>query len=251
MATVFQTLTFLVLFQILFISLFLITSKKGRPLSNYLLTFFFLSLGVGLLDYFFFISGFFDQRTQYAFILNSLVIFHAPLLLLYSQSLTSPSFKLKPLHLLHAVPYLIIMVLLIIFYYSQPTASQEWTLEDVRRGKDFTNIMISVFGLVYELVYLLAIKLTIKNYRNVIKEQFSNINSINLSWLNFLVNVFMISFSASTVANVIRHSPIEHLDKGAIIVGLVGLLFFINMVLLKGLHQNEIFLGTHSKPTNK
>jgi AraC-like DNA-binding protein len=34
-------------------------------------------------------------------------------------------------------------------------------------------------------------------------------------------------------------------------VGLVGLLFFINSVLLKGLHQNEIFLGAQPNSANK
>jgi len=243
MNTVFQILTALVLFQILFISIFLFTSKKGRRLSNNLLAFFFLSLGTGILDYFLLISGFFDQATQYAFILNSLVIFHAPLLLLYAQSLTNRDFRFRLVHLLHALPFVVIMFLLIRFYYSQSVERQEWTLEGVREGRDIINIMISVIGLIYELGYLLAIKIRLRRYRQLIKEQFSNIEKINLNWLNFLVNVFLISFVASVIANIIRHSQPGLLTEGAIIIGLIGLLVFINMVLFKGLHQNDVFLG--------
>jgi len=52
------------------------------------------------------------------------------------------------------------------------------------------------------------------------------------------------------VSNAVRHSQFEHLEEGAIIVGLTALFLFISSVLLKGLHQNEIFLGSHPKPPN-
>lgn len=251
MPELFQILTLLVLFQLFFISFFLFFSKKGRKLSNYLLAFFFLSLASGLLDYYLLVSGFFESNTQYALFLNSLVIFHAPLLLLYTQSLTVKKFRLKSVHLLHALPFVIALVLLFIFYYNQTPEMQKWVLEDVKKGKDLSTIMISVFGFIYELSYLLAIKIRIRNYRETILEHFSNLSKINLNWLNFLVNVFVISVLASTLANVLRHSQLIRLDQGAIIVGLGGLLFFINSVLLKGLHQNEIFLGAQPNSANK
>lgn len=247
MNSVYQILTGLALFQLLFISAFLFTSRKGRRLSNNLLAFFFLSLASGLLDYFLLISGFFDQRTQYAFIFNSLVIFHAPLLLLYTQSLTIAHFRLRPIHLLHALPFVIIIFLLIIFYYGQSPERQAYTIESVREGKDIVNIMISVIGLIYILGYLLAVKNRIGKYRKFIKEQFSNIDKINLNWLNFLVNVFLISIVASGIANILRHSQSGLLNEAAIIVSVIGLLVFISMVLFKGLHQNEVFLGAVPK----
>ena len=234
MPELFKILSLLVLFQLFFISFFLFFSKKGRRLSNYLLAFFFLSLSSGLLDYYLLISGYFEVNTQYALLLNSLVIFHAPLLLLYTQSLTDEKFKLKTIHLLHALPFAIALVLLYIFYYSQSPEMQKWVLEDVKKGKDLSTIMISVFGFIYELSYLLAIKIRIRNYRETI---------VDLNWLNFLVNVFIISVLASSFSNILRHSQLISFDQGAIVVGLVGLLFFISSVLLKGLHQNEIFLG--------
>ena len=249
MPDLFQILTLLVLFQLFFISFFLFFSKKGRKLSNFLLAFFFLSLASGLLDYFFLISGYYEARPQYALFLNSLVIFHAPLLLLYTQSLTSENFRLKPIHLLHALPYLVILILLYIFYYTQSPEMQKGVLEDVKEGKDLSTILITAFGFIYVLSYLLAIKIRIRNYRETIVEEFSNLDKINLNWLNFLVNVFIISVLASTLANVLRHTQLIRLDQGAIVLGLVGLLFFISSVLMKGLHQNEIFLGARRNST--
>jgi len=249
MTELFQILTLLVLFQLFFISFFLFFSKKGSKLSNFLLAFFFLSLASGLLDYYLLISGYFETNTQYALFLNSLVIFHAPLLLLYTHSLTSKNFRIKFIHLLHALPFVFILVLLFIFYYNQTPEMQKWVLDDVKEGKDLSTIMISVFGFIYELTYLLAIKIRIRNYRETIVQQFSNLDKINLNWLNFLVNVFIISVLASTFANVLRHSQLIRMDQGAIVFGLIGLLFFISSVMLKGLHQNEIFLGAQRSPS--
>jgi AraC-like DNA-binding protein len=249
MTELFQILTLLVLSQLFFISFFLFFSKKGNRLSNFLLAFFFLSLASGLLDYYLLISDFFEDKTQYALFLNSLVIFHAPLLFLYTQSLTFKKFRLKFIHLLHALPFVIVMVLLLIFYYNQTPELQKWVLEDIKKGKDLVTIMISAFGFIYVLSYLLAIKIRIRNYRKTIMEQFSNLDKINLNWLNFIVNIFIISVIASTFSNILRHSQLISMDQGAIIFGLIGLLFFISSVLLKGLHQNEIFLGAQQIPS--
>lgn len=120
---------------------------------------------------------------------------------------------------------------------------QRGVLEDVKEGKDLSTIMISALGFIYEISYLLAVRIRIRNYRVTIVQQFSNLDKINLNWLNFLVNVFIISVLASTLANILRHTQLVNLEQGAIVLGLVGLLFFISSVLLKGLHQNEIFLG--------
>jgi AraC-like DNA-binding protein len=250
MTDFFQILTLLVLFQLFFISFFLFFSKKGRKLSNFLLAFFFLSLASGLLDYYFLVSGFFESNTQNVFFLNSLAIFHAPLLLLYTQSLTSENFQLKFIHLLHALPYVVILTLLYIFYYKQSPEIQRGVLEDVKEGKELSTILITVFGFIYELSYLLAIRIRIRDYRERIVQQFSNLDKINLSWIKFLVNVFIIFILASTLSNILRHSQLIRLDQGAIVLGLIGLLFFISSVLLKGLHQNEIFLGSQDSSAN-
>ncbi|MGI9545456.1 MAG: helix-turn-helix domain-containing protein [Cyclobacteriaceae bacterium] len=250
MSSLFQILGIIVLFQLFFISFFLITNKKGRRLSNYLLAFFFIALGAGLLDYILLVSGIYQGESQYAFILNGLVLFHPPLLLLYTQSLTSRNFKLKWVHLLHGTFYLISMVLLVFFYYNKPPQIQEFVLKEVEKGADISMIAISVIGLVYELGYLTAIKRRIRSYRQQIKEQFSNLDKINLDWLNFFVNIFILSFLASVVANVVRHSQLLRWKEAAMIVGLIGLFIFITSVLLKGLHHNDIFLGGDSKLNN-
>ena len=77
----------------------------------------------------------------------------------------------------------------------------------------------------------------------MIKERYSNLEKVNLDWLNYVINIFIISFIINIVSNSIRHSSMEHLDELGVILSLGGMFYFINSVLLKGLHQNELFLG--------
>ena len=101
MSPLFQVLSIIILFQLAFVSFFLLTNKKGRRLSNNLLAAFFISLGMGLVDFILLRSNVFETYHQYAFLLNSLVLFHPPLLLLYVQSITRPGFRLRLIHLAH------------------------------------------------------------------------------------------------------------------------------------------------------
>ena len=243
----FQILTVIVLFQLVFISVFLITNRKGRRISNLLLASFFLSLTAGLTDFALLQLKVFDTYFQYAFLLNSLVIFHAPLLLLYVQSVTNTDFRLKAIHLLHSGGFLLSVGLLIPFYYTKPPEVQQYVIEGVQKGDASVFIIISIVGLLYELGYLAAVKIELNAYDKKIKERFSNIDQIHLSWLWYMVNIFIVSFIASTIASTIRHTTLDHLDEAGVILALIGFFFMINSVLLKGLHQNEIFLGLPSK----
>ena len=219
-------------------------------MSNVLLALFFISLAAGLLDFVLLHFQVFANHLQYAFMLNSLVLFHPPLLLLYVYSITKPEFKLKPVHLLHSWAFLLGIGLLIPFYYTKSEEIQSFVVEGVQEGDATVFIVISIVGLVYELLYLSAIKAELIKYKRRILEQFSNIEKINLTWLNYVVNIFIVSFVANVVASSVRHTTMDHLDEAAIILGLFGFFYFINSVLLKGLHHNEIFLGADRKSSN-
>ncbi|WP_445386529.1 helix-turn-helix domain-containing protein [Robiginitalea sp. IMCC44478] len=243
MSTIIQILYLIVIFQTFFIGLFLMGAGKGRKLSNRLLGCFFFCLGAGLVDFYLLVNGYYQHHSQYVFFLNSLAILHAPLLLLYTQSLTNPRFRLRWVHLFHAIPFLLALGLLLQFYYNQTSSTREFIMEEVVKGQATTTIVISLVGFVYELVYLISIKMLIYNYRKKLKEHFSNLAEINLNWLSYLVNIFIISFLASALSSILRHSQTDGFNGWVLVFALAGTFYFINSILLKGLHQNKLFLG--------
>ena len=247
MTVLVQILGGIVVFQLFFSGYFLLTSRKGSRLSNGLLSAFMWSLGFGLLDYFMLWYGLFDENTQFAFLLNSLVILHAPFLLLYTQSLTDVAFRLRPFHLLHLIPFLLALGLLAKYYYLQPEDIRSMALEAVKDGKNQVSVGVTIAGLLYEIAYLLAIKLCLNTYRIRIRNEYSNINKINLRWLDYLVNAFLLAYLGSAFSNISRHVEMQYFEEWPMLLGLLATFTFMNGVLLKGLHNNEIFLGGQRK----
>ena len=235
-----QALNFIILAQLLLIIVFLFTNKKGRPLSNWLLGSFFTSLFLGFLDATLVIFGL-VSNANFALLLNGFVILHPPLLLLYTYSITRSEFRLKPFHLFHSIPFLIITLLLVIFYHTQPLSEKEIILEGVESGKGTTNLFIMLGGLIYEIAYLIPIKIEISRYRQTIRQSLSNVDNLDLKWLSFLVNLFILSFVLSTISSLLRLTQLEYYTEFALILASLGLFLFINAVLLKGLYNNEVF----------
>ena len=72
--SILNIITILILFQLVFVSLFLFTSKSGRRLSNRILGFFFLLLAFNIGDGIISMSGFYVQFPQMAHIEDGFVL---------------------------------------------------------------------------------------------------------------------------------------------------------------------------------
>jgi AraC-like DNA-binding protein len=240
MTSLSQVLNFIVLTQLLLIIVFLFSNKKGRRLSNWLLGFFFTSLFLGFLDATLVIFNLVSSA-NYAFLLNGFIILHPPLLLLYTHSITRQNFRLTFSHLVHLIPFLIVAALLVIFYHTQTLAEKEVILSGVESGRGSTNLFIMLGGLIYEIAYLIPVKIEIHKYQKRIRQSFSNVDNLDLNWLNFLVNLFIFSFVLSTISSFLRQTHFEYFTEFALTLASLGLFLFINAVLLKGLYNNEVF----------
>ena len=110
-----QTPVFIVIFLFLFVSLFLFTHSKGKRLSNKLLGFIFLCYGLWAFDLYvaFFL---YDKYPYLVHIFNNLLWLLGPCLFLYTQSVIYKDFKLQKKHLLHTIPFFLIVLISIITF---------------------------------------------------------------------------------------------------------------------------------------
>ena len=98
-------------------SIFLLSLKKGNRISHIFLSAFliarvFILLGVLLWDY-----GLPWKYPDLAFLSIPFLFLYAPMLYLYTESVTIPFYKFNPLRLLHFLPF-IIRSLLLFFRYN-------------------------------------------------------------------------------------------------------------------------------------
>jgi AraC-like DNA-binding protein len=125
------------------------------------------------------------------------LLLHGPLLWLYVNSLTVKDFKIKPLHLLHLLPFAVFLVLHMLNYLF--LAADEKIL--LTKNELFTTtVFFKIRGLsigISSIGYnIWALRLLRKHSINI-ENQFSNIEKIDLSWLKTLVIASLIVFSVN------------------------------------------------------
>src|SRR3954466_13843483 len=95
----------MVLFLLLFISVFLFTSNRGKWISNVLIGCFFLSLCLNLIDSFLLLKQFYFQYPVFALWGSNLLLLCGPFIYLYTQSIVYNDFHFTSKRLVHFIPF--------------------------------------------------------------------------------------------------------------------------------------------------
>jgi AraC-like DNA-binding protein len=141
---------------------------------------------------------------------------------------------------------------LLTFYHIQSASKQKF-IESAVVQRELPPAFYLIVGLVYlhVVIYIIISLHKVLQYREEIKQKFSSIHKINLNWLVFL----LISLSLILLMSLINlltpvTGPKEWFDYTLLIV-IIVLFLFINVVVLKGLKQPEIFAGIEEKRSNE
>ena len=120
--------------------------------------------------------------TTHTIILGIASVIISPLLYYYVIALTSYHFRFTGRDLRHLLPFVFCILLGIIFLFSE--------LDFVKLEFVDANLfheVISVISILVYTVYILMANLKLLDYSRAIKENFSNLERINLIWLRLLV----------------------------------------------------------------
>lgn len=248
MVTVFlPVLLSIIVLQILLLVTFLLLHKKGKRLSNGLLAFFFLLLGINLADGLIGFTGIYSQFPALAHLEDGLVFLLGPLLYFYARSVVYQGFQLRPKHLLHLLPLVLATLAFQLYYHSLPTEKQVFIQEAVAARTlppGFYLSILIVYGHVFA-YFILSLR-EIRFYEKKIKDLFSSTEKVSLRWVRFLI-LTMTGILIVSLLNVMM--PFAGLDSWFLPAFgvVVGLFFvFVNAVVLKGLLQPEIFAGVEA-----
>jgi AraC-like DNA-binding protein len=238
----------IIIFQCLFFSFYLLAQKHKRRLSNLILVAFLLSKAVteigGVLVHF--------QALKNLAIVNFPHIFYieypfsyayVPFLFLYIFSFTKKDFKFRKVYLLHFIPFLFFLVLITLKFHIKSADSLRTILQTDSLFSLMESRVFDFVQYVQFFVYAVASLIILRNYRMKIKNVFSTIEHINLSWLNFVVFGF-ISWKSLRFINYIlwittESSIVMYLYIAAEIIFLI----FVSLMFLKGLRQPVILTG--------
>jgi len=246
----------IIIFQCLFFSFYLLTQKNERRLRNIILAAFLLSKAAteigGVFGHFEELRRFLFTHCPHLFYIDfPFHYLYIPLLYLYIVSITKRDFHFKKVYLLHFTPFILFCILIIFkFHFSSADALREI----LNAGPIFSSFVWRIFHFleyVQFFSYIIPSLIIIKKYRIEIKNVYSTIEHINLSWLNFVLFGF-IGWKSLRILDYVLWITIGNYSVIFLYIAAeVVFLIFISLMVLKGLKQPEIFLGyneNQSKP---
>jgi hypothetical protein len=182
----------IIILQILLLSLFLFTHRKGNILSNRLLALFFLLLGINLSDGLIGFTGFYEKYPSLAHLGDGLVFLLGPLLYFYTRSVVYRDFNFKISQIYHILPFILATTIFQIYYHSQSLEDKIFIQQAIQQRQlpfGFYITAFFIYGHVFT-YFLLALR-EVRIYQYRIKQLFSYTEKMSLRWLRFIIYSMM------------------------------------------------------------
>jgi AraC-like DNA-binding protein len=176
-------------------------------------------------------------------IINSTVFFKMPLLYLYVLSVIYSDFKLQKKHLLHLLTWVINIAILTPHFFAVDF-DDKWAFLNENNIEKKPDIWASYILIHIQIaVYFIMCFMAIKKYKLLLLENYSNASLFNYKWLFQFILLFAIEALISTFKNVFLF---VHLDMAYFITQITVSIFalgFITWIVLKAMHNPELFRG--------
>jgi AraC-like DNA-binding protein len=173
-----------------FSSVVLLFQKDNRK-SNLFLSVLLLLFSLWLCDAFFRVSGVYSQNPNYYFLPIYYSLAFGPLTYLYTKSLTQYQFKLSTKHVYHFIP-VVIQALLYTFLQLNSYEFRRWFWLEVH--EPFTYDFEFSLSFISLIVYSVFSLKRLKEYRDQLKNNYSNVDRIRLNWLRY-IQIIMIAIT--------------------------------------------------------
>lgn len=180
--------------QGLFTAVALCTVKAGNRQANYLLAALLASFAIGIAGATLGASGYYVEFPHLIRVGDPVVLLIGPLFLFYARSLTRN--KLTRKNLLHFVPFAGYVLYLIPFFL-QPAAQKIAFVQQMQESTAPGILFIILLRSVILLVYTYFTYRLLNHYNKQLKEQFSNVERLNLDWLNQVAKLFLVVIACS------------------------------------------------------
>lgn len=239
----------IIIFQCLLFSFYLLTQKNERRRSNIILVAFLLSIAItgigGVLAHFQELRSFiFSRFPHLVFFDFPFRYVYVPVLFFYILSVTKRDFRFKKSYLFHFTPFVFFSFLIILKFHINSADILRNILDE---GGPFSFFQWRVLDFIEYgqfFSYAIASLIVLKKYRTEIKNVYSNMEHVNLSWMSFVLFGFIgwkllrffdlvLWLTAGDVFGVIL----------LYIMAEVVFLIFLSLMFLKGLKQPVIFSG--------
>jgi len=237
----------LVLFLLLFISIFLFTSDKGKRTSNILIGSFFLVLCLNLTDSFLLLKRVYFQYPAWALWGSNLLLLCGPFIFLYTQSVVYKDFDFTKRKLFHFIPFLVFFGVSEISYLATGYGNQIEILNKIIERKIPAAVYIGSFIIYAHFFSYLFVSLRlVKKYELAAANQYSAAQKVTLSWLKTTIWFFL---GLMLVSAINSYLSFQSITQAYFVLSFMIflLLLFIIFMLFKALRNPGIFSAWNEK----
>ncbi len=161
----------------------LLMSKKNRQLSDNLLAFLILTIGIHLFSFYLKYNGWWEQYPHLVGLTVPFTFVYAPLMYLYIYCSINNTSSLKTKELIHFLPFAAVSLYMSRFYFFYSAEEKRLVDEGLNHDFDtFTNIIHLVF-VVSVIFYVVKAVLLMRNYKQTLDNNYSNIKLTDLKWI--------------------------------------------------------------------
>jgi AraC-like DNA-binding protein len=240
-----QILLFLGVFLCLFIAFFLLSNKKSWSLPNMIFAVMLIAYALGRTEWLLY----YQKSLTYSSILHFkyygdvFYILSWPLMLFYIQALTIKAFKFRPVHLLHLIPCLFFLIEVVFRFTVFDLETKEMLIRNSSISRIIPKTESKIIEILIELQrYLILVLMLVaqKKYKRELKNSFSSIKQIRLTWLSIIIYSKIII----QIITFIKHNTMFITGTYDIMFVhsiLISDLVFFLILLYKGMQRYEIF----------
>ena len=236
--------SFFAVFVSLLLAFFLLTNKSEIYTSNLLIALFLIFNAQDLsqlVKYFVY-----PHYPGLGMLLNSTVFLIAPLIYLYFQSIIFSDFRLKPRDLLHLIPFLLVILMMIPGFYTLGWEEKLAYLQGSGR-EGILEIKIGYLLLHAQIAgYILVCFLSIRKYKKLLLENYSDANMFHYRWLYQLLLLYGLTYLLGFIKNVFLFLELEEVFAYSMMAGSLFMLGFICWLVLNALRSPRLFVGIDS-----
>jgi AraC-like DNA-binding protein len=234
-------------FQLIVFVYFLIRKKSNIQSNRMLALFLFIQLIIILNFEVFHLakkSGLIVPHLFYAG--TPLMFLASPVFYLYVKSVAFSDFRFTLKQSIHFALFIAATIAFAILVFPLSAEMKTELVFNRNNSLDWLFRACNVVAAIQFAAYFIANWIVLINYRKKIREQYSSVQNINLSWLNVVLWGFFISCCSTFLVNLIGNFLVSVYDI-FLFLNFFSFFVYFNIIFFKGLTRPEIFSGVEEK----
>ncbi|NNF33499.1 MAG: AraC family transcriptional regulator [Saprospiraceae bacterium] len=222
----------------------LLFSKKDKHLTDNILAFWLVTIGIHLTGYYIFHNGYWDKYPHLIGVTAPFPLFYGPFLYLYLIYSTRKREKLRSIDYLHFTPILLSYLYMIPFFFFY--SAEEKRMVDKGKIDDygtFSIILLTAF-IISGLTYSVISYRKLLQRKKLVFNNFSYDNRISLNWLLYSILGIGMVFLSATFVIILREAVglVFPFNADILFYGLI--VGFVVFVGYSGIRQEDLFSNT-------